>query len=141
MRVGVDHLKEGSSVRYYLIFIKPFKYRMGEKYYKHLGTLVRYCDDFVVIYRAKKDINHVYKVRSDIMKKLEIQLYLEKTRFVNLRDGKEGFDFLGFHHRSKSVENGKGQKYSTTVQEPSQKTMKAMREKIKRSDTQLFIYT
>lgn len=43
------------------------------------------------------------------MKRLEIQLHPEKTRFVNLWDGKEGFDFLGFHHRRKSVENGKGQ--------------------------------
>jgi len=102
-----------------------------EKYYKHLGTLVRYCDDFVIICRTKKDINHAYKVISDIMKRLEIQLHPEKTRFVNLWDGKEGFDFLGFHHRRKNIENGKGQKYSTTVQEPSQKAMKAMREKIK----------
>lgn len=102
-----------------------------EKYYKHLGTLVRYCDDFVVIRRTKKDINHSYHAISDIMKRLEIELHPEKTRFVNLWDGKEGFDFLGFHHRRKMIENGKGQRYAETVQEPSQKAMKSMREKIK----------
>ena len=102
-----------------------------EKYYNHLGTLVRYCDDFVIICRTKKDINHAYKAVYDIMKKLEIQLHPEKTRFVNLWDGKEGFDFLGFHHRRKSIENGKGQKFLTTIQEPSKKAMKSMRNKIK----------
>lgn len=102
-----------------------------EKYYSHLGTLVRYCDDFVIICRTKKDINHAYKAVYDIMQKLEIQLHPEKTRFVNLWDGKEGFDFLGFHHRRKSIENGKGQKFPTTIQEPSKKAMKSMRSKIK----------
>lgn len=102
-----------------------------EKYYNHLGTLVRYCDDFVIICRTKKDINHAYKAVYDIMEKLEIQLHPEKTRFVNLWDGKEGFDFLGFHHRRKSIENGKGQKFPTTIQEPSKKAMKSMRSKIK----------
>ena len=102
-----------------------------EKYYNHLGTLVRYCDDFVIICRTKKDINHGYKAVHDIMQKLEIELHPEKTRFVNLWDGKEGFDFLGFHHRRKSIENGKGQKFSTTIQEPSKKAMKSMRSKIK----------
>ncbi|MEG0153550.1 MAG: group II intron reverse transcriptase/maturase [Cellulosilyticaceae bacterium] len=102
-----------------------------KKYYNHLGTLVRYCDDFVIICRTKKEINHAYKAVNDIMKKLEIELHPEKTRFVNLWDGKEGFDFLGFHHRRKSIENGKGQKFSTTIQEPSKKAMKSMRSKIK----------
>ena len=102
-----------------------------EKYYNHLGTLVRYCDDFVIVCRTKKDINHAYKAVYDIMEKLEIQLHPEKTRFVNLWDGKEGFDFLGFHHRRKSIENRKGQKFSTTIQEPSKKAMKSMRSKIK----------
>lgn len=102
-----------------------------EKYNSHLGTLVRYCDDFVIICRTKKDINHAYKAVYDIMQKLEIQLHPEKTQFVNLWDGKEGFDFLGFHHRRKSIENGKGQKFPTTIQEPSKKAMKSMRSKIK----------
>ena len=88
-----------------------------EKYHKHLGTLVRYCDDFVVICRTKKDINHAYKAISDIMRRLEIQLHPEKTRSVNLWDGKEGFDFLGFHHRRKNIENGKGQ-YNNTRTKP-----------------------
>lgn len=40
-----------------------------EKYYAHLGTLVRYCDDFVIICRTKKEINHAHKAVYDIMQK------------------------------------------------------------------------
>jgi RNA-directed DNA polymerase len=30
---------------------------------------------------------------------LELRLHPDKTRIVNLQGGKDGFDFLGFHHR------------------------------------------
>lgn len=102
-----------------------------DKYYSHLGTLVRYCDDFIVISRTKKEINHAYKAISLIMRKLELELHPKKTRIVNLWDGKDGFDFLGFHHRRIMQENGKGQKYKETIQFPSKKSMKSMREKLK----------
>ena len=47
-------------------------------------------------------------------------------------DGEDGFDFLGFHHRRSSEENGKGQRFATTIQVPSKKAMKSMKEKIKK---------
>lgn len=65
------------------------------------------------------------------MRKLELELHPEKTKFVNLWNGKEGFDFLGFHHRRTMQENGKGQIYPTTIQFSSKKAMKSMREKLK----------
>ncbi|MCY6355362.1 group II intron reverse transcriptase/maturase [Clostridium sp. ZS2-4] len=102
-----------------------------EKYYSHLGTLIRYCDDFIVISRTKKEINHACNAIKLIMRKLELELHPEKTKFVNLWDGKEGFDFLGFHHRRTMQENGKGQIYPTTIQFPSKKAMTSMREKLK----------
>lgn len=49
------------------------------------------------------------------MRKLELELHPEKTKFVNLWDGKGGFDFLGFHHRRTMQENGKGKIYPTTL--------------------------
>jgi hypothetical protein len=50
---------------------------------------------------------------------------------VNLWDGKEGFDFLGFHHRRKKTETSKGRIFSETHQYPSKKAMSKMRENIK----------
>lgn len=102
-----------------------------EKYYSHLGTLVRYCDDFIVISRTKKEINHAYNAIKLIMRKLELELHIEKTKLVNMWDGNEGFDFLGFHHRRVMQENGKGQIYANTMQCPSKKSMKNMRMKLK----------
>jgi RNA-directed DNA polymerase len=102
-----------------------------DKYYKHLGTLVKFADDFIIISRTKKEVHHAYNAVQKIFERLELQLHPNKTKFVNMWDGKEGFDFLGFHHRRSLVENSKGQRFNTTIQIPNKKAMKNMKEKIK----------
>jgi len=102
-----------------------------EYHFKHLGKLIRYCDDFVVICRTKKEAEHVLKAVKSIMGRLELELHSEKTRLVSMWDGKEGFDFLGFHHRRKTTETSGGQKFSETHQFPSKKAMQKMRDNIK----------
>jgi len=102
-----------------------------ERHCEHLGKLIRYCDDFVIICRTKKDANHSLKAVKSIMEKLELKLHSEKTKLVNMWDGKEGFDFLGFHHRRKKTETSKGQIFNETHQFPSQKAMQKMRDNIK----------
>lgn len=104
---------------------------MWEKHGSHLGKLVRYADDLVVICKTRKDADHALKLVTNIMKILELTLHPEKTKLVSMWDGKGGFDFLGMHHRRLSTETGKGQKYSTTHQFPSRKAMKKMREAVK----------
>lgn len=59
------------------------------------------------------------------------KLHSDKTKLVSMWDGKEGFDFLGFHHRRKVSETSKGQKFSETHQFPSKKAMQKMRDNIK----------
>ena len=103
-----------------------------EYHYKHLGKLIRYCDDFVVICRTKKETEHALKAVKVVMSKLELELHPEKTKLVNMWDGKEGFDFLGFHHRRKKSETSKGQIFSETHQFPSNKAMQKMRDNIKK---------
>ena len=104
---------------------------MWEKHGSHLGKLVRYADDLVVICRTKKDAEHALKLVSAIMERLELTLHPEKTKLVSMWDGKEGFDFLGMHHRRIVAETGKGQKYTRTHQLPSKKAMNKMREAVK----------
>jgi len=104
---------------------------MWEKHGSHLGKLVRYADDQVVICRTKKEAEHALKLVSAIMERLELTLHPEKTKLVSMWDGKEGFDFLGMHHRRIVVESVKGQKYTQVHQLPSTKAMKKMREKIR----------
>lgn len=102
-----------------------------ELHYKHLGKLIRYCDDFVIICRTKKEAEHALKAIKAIMQRLELKLHPDKTKLVSMWDGKEGFDFLGFHHRRKVSETSKGQKFNETHQFPSKKAMQKMRDNIK----------
>jgi group II intron reverse transcriptase/maturase len=62
-----------------------------------LGTLVRYADDFVVMCRTRKDCEQAEQRVRVILARLGLELHPDKTRRVELYDGKEGFDFLGCH--------------------------------------------
>lgn len=62
-----------------------------------LGKLVRYADDFVVMCCTKKSCEQAESRIRAILKRLGLELHPEKTRRVDLFDGKEGFDFLGCH--------------------------------------------
>ena len=48
------------------------------------------------------------------MVKLDLKLHPVKTKIVSMWDGKEGFDFLGMHHRRMTTETRKGQPVSYT---------------------------
>jgi group II intron reverse transcriptase/maturase len=62
-----------------------------------LGMLVRYADDFVVMCRTRKDCEQAEQRIRVILARLGLELHPDKTRRVELYDGKEGFDFLGCH--------------------------------------------
>jgi RNA-directed DNA polymerase len=62
-----------------------------------LGTLVRYADDFVVMCRTSKQCEQAEARIRVILGRLGLELHPEKTRRVELYDGKQGFDFLGCH--------------------------------------------
>ncbi len=102
-----------------------------EKHGQALGKLVRYADDFVIISRTKKDAGHALELVKAVMERLELKLHPEKTRLVLMWGGREGFDFLGMHHRSLVTHIDKTRKYQTTYQFPSKKAMKKMRGVIK----------
>ena len=68
-----------------------------------------------------------------IMAKLDLKLHPVKTKIVSMWDGKEGFDFLGMHHRRMTTETSKGQLYKETYQYPSRKAMKKMKAEIKKN--------
>jgi len=104
---------------------------LWEKHGKPYGKLVRYADDCVCICKNKKNAHHAMNLMRRIMKKLELELHPEKTKLVCMWDGKEGFDFLGMHHRSMMDEKNNGKRYRTTHQYPSKGSMKKMRATIK----------
>jgi RNA-directed DNA polymerase len=61
----------------------------------HLGALVRYADDFVVMCRSASAAKSAHQRVQAILTRLGLELHPEKTRAVDLRKGREGFDFLG----------------------------------------------
>jgi RNA-directed DNA polymerase len=66
---------------------------------RHLGTLVRYADDLVVLCHTRQRAEQARERVAAILAPLGLQLHPDKTRIVSLAHGREGFDFLGFHHQ------------------------------------------
>ena len=62
-----------------------------------VGKLVRYADDFVVLCRSREEVEEAERRVKLIFERLKLTLHPEKTRKVDLTEGKEGFDFLGCH--------------------------------------------
>ncbi len=61
------------------------------------GELVRYADDFVVLCRSAAQAEDARRRAAALMADLGLVLHPDKTRVVDLREGKEGLDFLGCH--------------------------------------------
>jgi RNA-directed DNA polymerase len=98
-----------------------------------IGKLVRYADDFVVLCRTAKKAEEAERRVRIIFDRLKLTLHPEKTRRVNLTDGKEGFDFLGCHlHKRMSgrLLEKTGNRWYYLQRWPSAKSMKRVREKI-----------
>jgi group II intron reverse transcriptase/maturase len=104
-----------------------------ERQCAEVGTLVRYADDFVVICRTPKAVAEAERRVKLVFDRLKLTLHPEKTRKVNLTDGKEGFDFLGCHlHKRMSgrLLEKTGNRWYYLQRWPSAKSMKRVREKI-----------
>ena len=61
------------------------------------GTLVRYADDFVVLCSSRQQAESAQRMAAVILGELGLALHPGKTRVADLREGREGFDFLGCH--------------------------------------------
>ena len=99
-----------------------------------LGTLVRYADDFVVISRTKAQCVEAEARIRVILARLGLELHPEKTRRVELFDGKESFDFLGCTLRKKlsgPMLEKTGRRLYFLQREPSQRSMSRVRDRIR----------
>jgi RNA-directed DNA polymerase len=99
-----------------------------------IGKLVRYADDFVVMTRTKNECEQAEARIRVILARLGLELHPDKTRKVELRDGKAGFDFLGCHlHKRMSgrIWERDGRKLYFLHRWPSQRSMKRIRQRVK----------
>jgi RNA-directed DNA polymerase len=68
---------------------------------RKVGELVRYADDGVVLCRSAVQAEHALAAVGEILASLGLRLHPEKTKVVDLREGREGLDFLGCHFRAR----------------------------------------
>jgi group II intron reverse transcriptase/maturase len=98
-----------------------------------LGTLVRYADDFVIVCKNREGVEEAERRVRIIFERLKLQLHPEKTRKVELAEGREGFDFLGCHlHKRMSgrVFEKTGARRYFLNRWPSTRSMKRVRARI-----------
>ena len=102
--------------------------------YAHLGVLVRYADDFVVMCDTASACEHAEQRIREIFARLGLELHPEKTRRVDLSRGREGFDFLGCHVR-KRMSGPLWERLHRRVyflqRWPSQRAMRRIRQRVK----------
>ena len=94
-----------------------------------LGTLVRYCDDFVVVCPTPERAEAARDPAAATLAPLGLRLHPDKTKVVGLRRGEGGFDFLGFHHRMVESRKRKGRYYLQKW--PSRRAMASIRAKVR----------
>ena len=102
--------------------------RLWERDSRHLGQLVRYADDAVVLCRTRADAEESLRRLGLIMDRLSLKLHPEKTRIVELGLGKEGFVFLGCYLRI-VLSHFKGREY--LFRWPSPRAMNRIRARIR----------
>ena len=97
------------------------------------GVLVRYADDFVVMCSSQAQAERALNRAGAILTGLGLALHPEKTKVVDLREGREGFDFLGchFHARVSGRLLERGVRRYYLHRWPSQRSMKRVRAKVK----------
>jgi RNA-directed DNA polymerase len=99
-----------------------------------VGELVRYADDGVVLCRSAAQARAALDAVRDILGDLGLRLHPDKTKVVDLREGREGLDFLGCHFRARMSGRLWEQKRIIRFylhRWPSQRAMKRLREKVR----------
>ncbi|MBT9131278.1 MAG: Group II intron-encoded protein LtrA [candidate division WS2 bacterium] len=103
-------------------FLKGIKPKLkGEAY------LVRYADDFVIMFQYEDEAKLVCRMLIDRLKKFKLEIAEDKTRIIpfgRFKGTKDTFDFLGFTHINSKTKTGK----YTVKHKTSKKKLKAKKE-------------
>jgi RNA-directed DNA polymerase len=101
---------------------------------RNVGELVRYADDGVVLCRSAAQARAALEAVGEILGSLGLRLHPDKTKVVDLREGRGGLDFLGCHFRARM--SGRQWEQRRIIRYylhrwPSQRAMKRLREKVR----------
>jgi RNA-directed DNA polymerase len=104
---------------------------------RSLGVLVRYADDFVILCRTRPQAEQARRLVAEILATLGLHLHPDKTRIVRLAKGRQGFDFLGFHHHKVESWRWRGRYYLQRW--PATRAMNAIRAKIREATDRRYV--
>jgi len=96
------------------IYLNPLDHLMAESGFE----MVRYADDFVLLCRSREEAERGLELVREWAEAHGLTLHPEKTRLVDARKAREGFDFLGYH-------------FERGLHWPRKKSMKKLRETIR----------
>jgi group II intron reverse transcriptase/maturase len=95
------------------------------------GVLCRYADDLVVMCRTETEARRALAALRTLLAELGLEPKQAKTRIVHLREGGEGFDFLGFHHRYVRGRTQRSRNITFLARWPSRQAMQHARNRIR----------
>jgi group II intron reverse transcriptase/maturase len=95
------------------------------------GVLVRYADDLVVMCASEAEARHALEALRVLLAELGLQTKDAKTRIVHLREGGEGLDFLGFHHRWVRGDTPRSRHLCFLARWPSRQAMQRARDRLR----------
>jgi len=109
-----------------------YLHRLDRAWRGAYGTYVRYADDALVMCRSKGQAVAALARLTELLAELGLRPKPAKTRIVQLIEGGEGVDFLGFHHRLVRARPVAGRVPITFLARwPSRKAMQHARDRIR----------
>lgn len=106
---------------------------------RRVGVLARYADDIVVLCATEQAAYEAARRIGMTLARLGLQLHPAKTRIVCLREGRQGFDFLGWHHHM--VRSWKQPRRFYLMRWPSSAAMRSIRARIRAATDRRFVGT
>lgn len=101
-----------------------------------VSALIRYCDDFVMLFACKDDAERVQAVLGKRLGRFGLQVHPEKTRLIDFRSPAErvgvqnalptSFTFLGFLHIWGKTRAGKTTMWQRTAKDRLARTLRAI---------------
>ena len=95
------------------------------------GRLVRYADDLVVMCASRQQAQGALAALTAMLAEIGLAPKASKTRIVHLKEGGEGFDFLGFHHRWVRARSQQHRHVLFLARWPSKKAMRRVRDRVR----------
>jgi len=100
------------------------------------SILIRYCDDFVMLFACRDDAERVHRVLGKRLAKFGLELHPDKTRLIDFRPPAERvgvettlpttFTFLGFIHVWGKSRKGQAMVWQRTAKDRLARTLKAI---------------